>query len=298
MPTKLPAAHTKLLSQIQTLLTTYDLSDIELTNLKTDLNAWLLRVKNHQYQYTTFLDYNVFDFPRRNQEFLQYTQRWLDQANAWKEIITKLNVPPTGTIIDLLPGSLPKIELALNQLRFQGTIHAIDLDPQALKALDTHLSLISPLSFIYVPHHTNLYQISNIKADLIIANHIIDDLLLYEFSESVSQPLSKIYDSEKAFLEAISHITKNPPHPDDLSQKISTQLFKLSSSNCIIALNNYKGIIETGYQLDEWYQLCTSTLTRISNTLLEHGFIQVQLSKPTHHFDQLFILKNANHQSK
>jgi hypothetical protein len=114
---------------------------------------------------------------------------YLHCAGTWATILQELNVQSMRIIYDLCPGWSTKIELALLQTNFTGTIYCIDKSDTALRIHKQYESILKTnYSVCYKTFDilANTFQSNPCipKPSLIIANHILDDILLGAFAET------------------------------------------------------------------------------------------------------------------
>jgi len=113
---------------------------------------------------------------------------YLESADLWSEILTPF-IKVEGVITELCPGWAPKILLALNKTSFSGTYTAVDSSKKALLILQEFYQQISP-EFSFTALSQNVLTNPAPKSNILILNHILDDLILLENSK---QDLEDIY---------------------------------------------------------------------------------------------------------
>jgi hypothetical protein len=95
------------------------------------------------------------------------------ETHYWKLLLASLEcVPPNGAILELLPGKTMNLPIALESLGFTGGLDRLDLMPQPLLAfLRCRCRSLYQDAFTFVK--------SRLRYDVVVANHVVDDLLMY-----------------------------------------------------------------------------------------------------------------------
>lgn len=115
---------------------------------------------------------------------LDYYQQNIE---TWQTILQSFDFSSVSTIIDLCPGWAPKIELALLHTNFIGTLLAVDQSKDHLSFLK---HLLDPFPKRYTMQYRNLHIFENhprLQTDMLIGNHIIDDLLIEYYQKKNKQ---------------------------------------------------------------------------------------------------------------
>jgi hypothetical protein len=100
--------------------------------------------------------------------------RLLYASHFWKHLLDDLKLPPLrGSVLELLPGRTMTIAIALESLGFRGTFDRLDLSEC--------IPDVSSYSFTGQVIRADLFDCTEALAryDVIIGNHIIDDLLMH-----------------------------------------------------------------------------------------------------------------------
>lgn len=99
-------------------------------------------------------------------------------GDVWASILMSQDADPGGVAIELAPGNSGKIGVALARLNFHGVLYVIDASAAALDALAPKYRALLPdadLRFICSTIHD--CQLPE-NADMLLGNHIIDDMML------------------------------------------------------------------------------------------------------------------------
>lgn len=162
-------------------------------------------------------------------------------VETWQYIFQQIDFSTINTIIDLCPGWAPKIEMALLKTNFKGTIYAIDENKDHL---DTFHTLIDPFEkqFDIQLCNTSIDQIDKTTisvVDLIIGNHIIDDLLINQLSKSSNNSFTSVLTSPNNQVLVSQLITNHPFIINDVSYLLLNLVDTLLSKNGYLLLSQY-----------------------------------------------------------
>lgn len=196
-----------ILAQIKQ-LTNGDLSEPERKRLSHELQAVKTRLQQGDYQrfsYTT----NVFDVPNRTSDFFVELEFYCSLGKTWERILKQFPLDQLTTIADLCPGFAPKVELGLFYLQYTGEVVILDNDKQAMQQLQKFLELFNP-QFNLKTKNVDLFTKFEGDYELVIGNHIIDDLILYHFSQKAGISLSQAYESEQTMISLWNSILADP----------------------------------------------------------------------------------------
>lgn len=120
-------------------------------------------------------------FEHMPESFLTDPAAWdVFVGQIWQAVLYPLQLPATATVIEIAPGSSPKIGHALATLGFCGDLHVVEASPPALEQVAAHYRRLLPAATLHL-HGSPLDQCLHAlptQADALIGNHIIDDMLL------------------------------------------------------------------------------------------------------------------------
>jgi len=239
-------------------------------NLMNDLKHIHLRLKTNMYAESDYEKRDIFDVPRRTEEFLRYFSGYDEQGEFWASILKPLITTKTKTILDVCPGWAPKIELGLWKLRFKGTTHLVDYNPSSLSSIESYLKMIGS-DLKLVNHNDNFFYLKSLpQMDLIVGNHIVDDLLLHEYCEKSQVMITSLYESENAMLKATEEILKLGMIDQKVfADSVSQVIISLMKQNSYIVLSQYKGLFERTHRLTEWSNFVGEIFRHIESNLLK-----------------------------
>lgn len=269
----------KQLEDISAFVKHKSLSSFEEKNILRDLEILNKRAMSGQYKETDFLQRNRFDAGRRTEEFFHYIEGYIEQSKRWERILKPVLAENHITsITDICPGWAPKIELALGHLEFTGTITLFDQDATAMKKLKNFTHYFYP-SINLVQHKGDVF--SNAKkphSDLIVANHIIDDLILSLYTKKYRIHLETLYASEKSFIQTTNDICTNQTFLREATNTIIYALHQFVSPTNMLVIRQYPGLTEASIGLTKWIKCIAKITQEISKTMQENNVSIILIS--------------------
>lgn len=187
--------------------------------------------------------------------------------DKWQRIFEMLLLKDTGTVTDLLPGDDPKIEMALANAGFGGLLTIVDGSEEALKNLRTILSAAQKRYSIRLAR-SNVLTSPIPRADYIAGNHIVDDLLSYEYCRRMGLDPRKlrIYPTfSRQVWDGIYDDTHSDLH--QLPQKVLDNALQNVDRGGLVILSSYASKFEREYGFNQEIELCE----RIFNQLRQYG---------------------------
>jgi hypothetical protein len=257
------------------------LDEFELSNLTQDLQHVLLRLQTKMYQESDYENRNIFDVPRRTEEFLRYLAGYDFQGEMWSLLLKPLVTQETQNILDLCPGWAPKIELALWKSGYKNNVYLLDTELNSIESIIRYMHMLKADLKIITTVGNFFTSPSIPKMDIVVANHIIDDLLLNEYCATHNQTLAQLYASEEKLLAAVSDICQHDKsHQSDYQKefalKISTQLVSFLKPSSHLVLTQYAGLFEKAHQLDKWVDFVSSIFDLVATNLEQEGLIDIK----------------------
>lgn len=269
---KLPNKLQKKIEQIQGFIRNSLLTNVEAENLGSDLQGIYQRLIAGHYRDTDFLSRNVFDIPRRTTEFLNYLHGYNLQALTWAEVLKQLPLSQVETVIDLCPGWAPKIELALAKIKYHRKVIIFDLDRSGFSKIQDFMSMFDINYNLFFKKGDFFSSSPKPSGDLVVANHIIDDLLIYKFRSFFSYSLKEIYESEKKYKEVVEQILSSFSRQNSLIKEISINLDRFVKNEGYLVMSQYRGLWEKSMRLDKWSVLCQQIMNGIRSNLLKENY--------------------------
>ena len=249
------------------------LSPTEKNNLYKDLDNMLIRLNSNAYTESDYIERNPFDMPRRIRDFFYCFERYHDHALAWEDVLKNVNLTNINNILDLCPGNGPKAAIALHYLNYSGTLHHLDKDEAASNVLLTFIKMFrSHFTLKYL--NQDFFEYSGLKVDLLIANHVIDDLLLDRYCKTTGVLLDHIYESNESFLDSVKKIMNEPDFArTEYTEYIAQTLSKYLIPGGTAIFCHYSGLVEESLKIQYWADYCKMMLEEVLEKLGNYGFI-------------------------
>lgn len=247
---------------------------VELENILRDIEVLCCRIESQEYKNTDFLGRQQFDTPRRTYEFVNYFIGYYEQSLAWVSILKKIPLNEIKIIFDFCAGRAPKVQWALKQLDYRDKLFIFDKDKTACQQLSLFLSILQ-VNYQYLFIDQDIYQLHSEQADLITANHVLDDLVLDDYCKIKKIPLATVYNSEEIFRIMIQDIPKNLDVEKFCARVFQAIHLKLKNQGYVI-MNHYLSVTEKALNLREWSAWILVLLTQLCTIFIKNGYAQRQ----------------------
>jgi hypothetical protein len=215
---------------------------------------------------------NRFDIPNRANEFFTELEFQALLGKTWECILKEININSYSHVVDLCPGYSPKIELGLFYLQYKGEVVAIDGDSHALSMLVRFMDLFNP-QFKISKKIVNLFGRFKGNYDVVLANHIIDDLVLCYFSQKLRIKHRDIYSKEENVKIIWKHVLSDKKTNLDMMSTVISKMFnQLIEPKGIICITHYKSYFDKLLDADKAYKFNQELLKKIVAELKHNGF--------------------------
>lgn len=237
-----------------------------------DLGIIVQKIEKGEYK-KGFISANKFDIVSRTEALFREMEFLMQLGHDWKNILKALPLKKNSKIVDLCPGYTPKIELGLYYLNFCGKIHILDKDVNSIKNLDRFISLFNP-KFKIIKKQENLFGPKKTSYDLVLGNHIVDDLVVYYFTNKSGIKLQDYYAQEEIAIEVWKNIlAQKTTNLVEVSEKIANIFENITKPKGIICLSQYKSYTEKLFDLSEAYKFNKETFKCLKSILEKRGFL-------------------------
>lgn len=241
-------------------------------NLNHDLDFLLQRLRAGAFAETDFAGRNLFDIPRRTREFFRYFFGYYAQAQTWAAILAECNLSQAERVIDLCPGWAPKIEWALQKLGYTGEVVIYDKSASALENVGAFMELFSP-AYTLRRVQGDLQDEHKPVASVVVANHVIDDVLLSHFADLWGYDQNTLYESEKTYAELALRIAAAEPERKNFQEKLFSELMSFVAPGGIFIATHYPSLTEEFLGLTSWTKTCADMLLALRAHFVEAGFV-------------------------
>jgi hypothetical protein len=261
----------RVLERLNTQLLEGDYQPIEHARLARDLERVEQRLIKGEYFYTDFAG-NTFNVPERTREYFIYFNSYFKAARTWARVLEKIDVHRFSEVADLCPGWAPKLELALFYLQYKGKLVLLDKDASSLEQNQSFIRLFNP-QYEVRSLVTDIFDLKESPGELVLANHLIDDLLLNLCAaEAGFDPLA-IYEREESMKNAWDLILGRRRYffskiVDELAQLF---LRLVPKGGCLI-LTQYQAYVEKLLDLQQAAAFCKEVALGVVERLKNAGF--------------------------
>jgi len=194
-------------------------------------------------------------------------------TETWRKILDKLNFRNLKTVFDLCPGWSPKLELALLETDFSGILYAVDKSKDNLNILK---NLIEPFPKKFIVKYIqadilNLSKaFSDLSADLILANHIVDDMLLDNYLKGNHSNI-ELFENPVLLKKTWHKILNQDNNFTQIKERLKEILASRLNPGGYLLLAQYLGYQENLYKLREAYRKCKGLVGNLKTDLLKTG---------------------------
>lgn len=236
-----------------------------------DLEIVVQKLEKGEYE-KGFVNSNKFDIGTRTEGLFREIEFLLQLGHDWEKLLEVLNIEKHEKIVDICPGFTPKIELGLYFRQFKGKIYILDIDSKSINSLTRFIKLFNP-QFKVLKKKENLFGKKISVFDLVLGNHIIDDLVVYYFTNKAGISLKDFYAKEEVAISVWKNILKSKSaNVNDVSEKIADILERITRDRGTVCLSQYKSYAEKLFGLSEAYTFNKEVFGKVKSILVGRGF--------------------------
>lgn len=189
----------------------------------------------------------------------------LEAAETWASVLADLKV---STIVEILSGWAPKVALALARCSFTGRLFAVDRDPEALNALRTQVEPLL-LSFDIQTVTADIFDDHLPSGDLLIANHIFDDLLVAQRSAPTNIATG----------DGLAAAYRDSPRVSErelrrLASQLASAVERTTKPNGLLLATHYEGYQERLFGLHDLRRQSLELKDELARLLMARGWVK------------------------
>lgn len=255
-----------------------------------DLDDIAERINTGEYLLRNFSKKRRFDVSGRMQEFYLYLESYTQVGKSWKSIFETIWLRDDQRVLNLCPGWSPKVELGLYYNGFSGSVDVCDIDKQSAGHIRNFMRIFD--------HHFHIYQkTKNVLTDslwsyeVIVGNHIIDDLVVGDYVAQNRLSLEDFYKNE----DGIKGYTQDMQAKEQweiqksLIQTLADQIDTHLTSGGYVVLNHYKSYVDDLLANDAWYRHIGKLMKLLKANLCARWY---QMCAPQTKLPSLFFPKS------
>jgi len=249
-----------------------ELSELSARRLTRDLERVELRVRNGEYEKSPFED-NVLNLPDRTHQVTVEAEFMAAVGRSWTRLLAPLGLAAATRVIDLGPGWAPKVELALYYGKFTGQAVLINQDAEAMATLRRFLSIFD-LPFSLESVCEDLFSWQGEAGDLVLGNHLLDDLVIDEYCREAGVDPGGLYARESAFRGAWEAILRRPSGQSEaLAERLAAVVARLTRPGGHAVFVQYPSYAERTLGLTDAVAYSQRLLRGLGVALTRRGFV-------------------------
>jgi len=238
-----------------------------------DLESVFLRLQKRDYKIASYSK-NAFNVPDRLNDIYTELEFYALIGKTWAKVLCEININKFSEVADLCPGFSPKIELALFYAGFEGQVVMIDKDFSALSKLERFMRLFQP-KFSLIKKRVDLFNEFKESYDVVLANHVIDDLVIAYFAEKNGIKLRDVYAKEGKIVILWNKILKNKEQNlAEILSVVASVFRKITKRDGIICFTQYKSYMEKLLDMDGAFRFNRVLFNALVKKLTKEDFIQ------------------------
>lgn len=249
-------------------------SDLARENLGRDVRALLERARAGEYERTDFEARNIFDVARRTHEFLAYLGGWSEQAEAWAQVFERLELTGDESIAHLCPGWAPKLELALARRGHRGRVSLIDKRRSGPDRIVAFLRLLTGALDVEVIEE-DLFAASEATYALVLANHVVDDLLLEEAAAALSIDPPRVYEDEATLERALGELVRREDRRGELMARLARAIGRRVAPRGRVVVTHYPSYVSRITGAERVERALEDAFIRLRRELSSLGLVEL-----------------------
>lgn len=247
------------------------MNGLEKTGVLRDLEIIIQKLEKGEYG-KGFVNANKFDIGTRTEGLFREMEFLLQLGHDWERVLKVLPLNNFSKIVDICPGYTPKIELGLFFQKYDGRVYVLDIDSKSINSLARFIKLFSP-EFKVVKKKENLFGKIGVSYDLVLGNHVIDDLVVYYFTNKSGIKLKDFYANEEVAIKVWKNILESrSTNVKEVSVKIADIFGKITNKGGTVCLTQYESYAEKLFGLKEAYLFNKEVFAKVKSNLIKSGF--------------------------
>ena len=244
----------------------------ETKRLNSELELIYRKLSKNQYKVHDFSKKNQFNIPERTQEFFAYLDSYCLTGRTIAKILMKLDINRYDSVVDLCSGWAPKVTLALYYAHYKKEVVLIDKKKEYMDQLEKFMPLFY-IKYKISKRPVDVFSKSKNNYPFIIANHIIDDLIIEFYCRKHNIDTSSVYESEQKLIEIWNQILKAKKTLTPEILEMFLQIFAdITTKNGILIISQYQSLIEDLLNLSDVTKYCKEVMNKLKDLLTLHGF--------------------------
>jgi hypothetical protein len=252
-----------------------DMTSLEAKRCAADLKTIEVRLKSGVYEHSSFNSRRTPFVPDRTQELLSDLGFFWSVGAVWQNLFDRIELKPSASVLDIGCGYFPKVELGLYYHGFEGTVTLCDPHREALEQASQFLK------FFRVPFEaqtlaSTVWELGEKRFDAIVANHVLDDLILAAYAKEHSLDIAALYGDEDNYMAVWTAISKTTM-PEGLLQQLVHTLITLLAPCGVILFLDYPSFSHRALGMRHLQRVVADFRAQLVRALREAGLRELSL---------------------
>lgn len=240
--------------------------------LERDVSHIVRRIDSGEYERSGWAAENQVDLPEKTRQFHAHFETYARIGELWEQLLKLIPVASFPTVLDICPGSAPKVELGLHYAGYTGHVVVLDSDEEELHEMMRLLRLVRP-QFHVSSWVADFFTQPDKTFPAVFGNHIIDDLAFSLFGGKFGVSIEEIYGKEGVFEQFWGKLlTEKEKNVSELADAIAAQLPHYVDNKGFLVLFHYPSFMETMLGNFDATQFSFSVFAAVTDKLTASGF--------------------------
>ncbi len=257
-------------SRVARLGRNYRFNSLEVERFVGDIGLAVRRLISLEYQQSTFRARNTLRIPDRTEELFSDLAFYWSVGQIWWSLAQALHISPTARIAEIGCGHVPKVAIGLHYLGFAGKVDLVDNDAIALERASRFLELIGARYPVGIVRAT-LFDERVRGYDVILANHLLDDLILNHFCALHGVDATNVYDREDRYMNVWKEIVATPNLVGEFVSVLAETLIEKVQPGGVVLLLDYSSFSHRALGLTDVIDLVRQTTRLLRDALRMRG---------------------------
>lgn len=190
--------------------------------------------------------------------------------NEWSRVLGLLRVPSDSSVVELGSGISPKIQRALSAIGFKGQLTIVDLDQKALGAQMIMASVLRS-GFRVRTCQSDLFDYTLQSTDMLVGNHLIDDVIASEFSQLHNIDYRRIYGDPLRQESFWREVEGDCAFARKTVKKLAKKIGEVRVGAGVV-VNHYTSLFDNTYKIESRDRVCYRALDSLREEFEGLGF--------------------------
>lgn len=213
-------------------------SELEVDRYVADLGLANRRLVSREYQQSTFQPRNALRIPDRTEELFSDLTFYWSVGKVWEAIIKTVPLATDARVAEVGCGYVPKVAVGLHYADFRGTVDLLDTDDAALTHAERFLEMVGARCTPQTKQ-TTLFDETVGGYDALLANHLLDDLILARYCKQHGIESAQLYQREDLYAAVWNQIVASHDLLAHFVPALAAALLKLVKPGGVVVFLDY-----------------------------------------------------------